>query len=68
MDRFGFIKPEFNTTLERLSKSWTTNDHEQEERRVRKWRKMIGIGEGDWKHYVRGKPNVVKRCIKKMNS
>ena len=26
---------------------------------------MIGIGGGDWKHYVRGKPNVVKRCIKK---
>ena len=36
LDIFGFIKPKFNTTLERLSKSWTTNDHEREERRVRK--------------------------------
>ena len=65
LDKFGFIKPKFNTTPEGLSKSWTANDHEREERRVRKWRKMIGIGGGDWKPYVKGKPNVVKRCIKK---
>ncbi|RVX06342.1 hypothetical protein CK203_023665 [Vitis vinifera] len=37
----------------------------REERRVRKWRKMIGIGGSDWKHYVRRKPNVVKRRIRK---
>ncbi|KAJ9695292.1 hypothetical protein PVL29_010667 [Vitis rotundifolia] len=41
LDRFGFIKPKFNTILEG-----------REKRRVRKWGKMIGIGGGDWKHYV----------------
>ncbi|KAJ9682988.1 hypothetical protein PVL29_018823 [Vitis rotundifolia] len=65
VDRFGFIKQEFNTSPEGLSKSRTANDHEREERRVRKWRKMIGIGGSDWKHYVRRKPNVVKRRIRK---
>ncbi|KAM7277728.1 hypothetical protein ACFE04_004862 [Oxalis oulophora] len=38
---------------------------EREERRVRKWRKMIGAGGSDWKHYVRRKPQVVKRRIRK---
>ncbi|EPS68018.1 hypothetical protein M569_06749, partial [Genlisea aurea] len=33
--------------------------------RVRKWRKMIGVGGRDWKHYVRRKPDVVKRRIRK---
>ena len=37
----------------------------REERRVRKWRKMIGVGGSDWKHYVRRKPHVVKRRIRK---
>ena len=37
----------------------------REERRIRKWRKMIGVGGSDWKHYVRRKPNVVKRRIRK---
>lgn len=32
---------------------------------MRKWRKMIGVGGSDWKHYVRRKPNVVKRRIRK---
>ncbi|KAJ9689142.1 hypothetical protein PVL29_014677 [Vitis rotundifolia] len=31
LDRFGFIKQEFNTTLEGLSKSRIANDHEREE-------------------------------------
>lgn len=26
---------------------------------------MIGVGGSDWKHYVRRKPNVVKRRIRK---
>ena len=26
---------------------------------------MIGIGGSDWKHYVRRKPNVAKRRIRK---
>jgi len=37
----------------------------KEERRVRKWRKMIGVGGSDWKHYLRRKPHVVKRRIRK---
>lgn len=37
----------------------------REERKVRKWRKMIGVGGSDWKHYVRRKPHVVKRRIRK---
>lgn len=37
----------------------------REERKVRKWRKMIGVGGSDWKHYVRRKPNVVRRRIRK---
>ncbi|GJW63783.1 EVI5-like protein [Tanacetum coccineum] len=36
-----------------------------EERKLRKWRKMIGVGGSDWKHYVRRKPHVVKRRIRK---
>lgn len=30
-----------------------------------KWRKMIGAGGSDWKHYVRRKAHVVKRRIRK---
>lgn len=37
----------------------------REERRIRKWRRMIGVGGSDWKHYVRRKPHVVKRRIRK---
>lgn len=37
----------------------------REERKLRKWRKMIGVGGSDWKHYVRRKPNVVRRRIRK---
>lgn len=37
----------------------------REERRIRKWRKMIGVGGSDWKHYTRRKPHVVKRRIRK---
>jgi hypothetical protein len=37
----------------------------REERRIRKWRKMIGVGGSDWKHYVRRNPHVVKRRIRK---
>uniref|UniRef100_A0A0E0QIY7 Rab-GAP TBC domain-containing protein n=1 Tax=Oryza rufipogon TaxID=4529 RepID=A0A0E0QIY7_ORYRU len=34
-------------------------------RRIKKWRKMIGVGGSDWKHYVRRNPHVVKRRIRK---
>ena len=37
----------------------------REERRVRKWRKMIGVGGSDWTYYVKRKPHVVKRRIRK---
>lgn len=37
----------------------------REENRIKKWRKMIGVGGSDWKHYVRRKPHVVKRRIRK---
>lgn len=37
----------------------------REQKRIRKWRKMIGVGGSDWKHYVRRKPHVVKRRIRK---
>ncbi|KAL0291818.1 UNVERIFIED_CONTAM: EVI5-like protein [Sesamum calycinum] len=43
-----------------IQKKWL-----REERRIRKWRKMIGVGGSDWKHYVRRKPHVVKRRIRK---
>jgi TBC1 domain family member 10 len=32
---------------------------------IRKWRKMIGVGGSDWKHYVRRNPHVVKRRVRK---
>ncbi len=41
---------------------WRLN---REERRLRKWRRMIGVGGRDWKHYVRRKPLVVKRRVRK---
>ncbi|AEE73811.1 Ypt/Rab-GAP domain of gyp1p superfamily protein [Arabidopsis thaliana] len=67
VDRFGFLKQEHANSPERFSKSKTTSstDHDREERKVRKWRKMIGVGGSDWKHYVRRKPNVVRRRIRK---
>jgi hypothetical protein len=37
----------------------------REERRIRKWRKMIGAGGSDWKQYCRRNPHVVKRRIRK---
>ncbi|KAJ0249808.1 Plant adhesion molecule 1 [Hirschfeldia incana] len=68
VDRFGFLKQEHANSPERFSKARTASstDHDnREERKVRKWRKMIGVGGSDWKHYVRRKPNVVKRRIRK---
>ncbi|XP_010942751.1 uncharacterized protein [Elaeis guineensis] len=64
VDRFGFIKQEQNSP-DGITKSRPANEHEREERRIRKWRKMIGVGGSDWKHYVRRKPHVVKRRIRK---
>ncbi|XP_050103248.1 uncharacterized protein LOC126583000 isoform X1 [Malus sylvestris] len=63
LDRFGFLKPEVSP--QGLAKSRSAFEYEREERRVRKWRKMIGVGGSDWKHYFRRKPHVVKRRIRK---
>ncbi|PKU86291.1 hypothetical protein MA16_Dca002122 [Dendrobium catenatum] len=63
VDRFGFVKQDQNNSLE--AKNRPTNEVEREERRIRKWRKMIGVGGSDWKHYVRRKPHVVRRRIRK---
>nr|DAD35171.1 TPA_asm: hypothetical protein HUJ06_005810 [Nelumbo nucifera] len=65
VDRFGIGKQEVNNSPEGLTKSRLVIEQEREERRVRKWRKMIGVGGSDWKHYVRRKPHVVKRRIRK---
>ncbi|KAL8527687.1 hypothetical protein ACS0TY_005505 [Phlomoides rotata] len=64
VDRFGFVKQDGNTP-DGLTKSRSPLEFEREERRIRKWRKMIGVGGNDWKHYVRRKPQVVKRRIRK---
>ncbi|KAM0906363.1 hypothetical protein ACQ4PT_016789 [Festuca glaucescens] len=65
VDRFGFIKAEQSNSPEGIVRSRSTHEHEREERRIRKWRKMIGVGGSDWRHYVRRKPHVVKRRIRK---
>ncbi|KAL8171571.1 hypothetical protein V2J09_023375 [Rumex salicifolius] len=65
VDQFGFIKPEKSSLLGVLTRSTSTFEFEREETRVRKWRKMIGIGGGDWKQYARTKPHVVKRRVRK---
>ncbi|KAK4402092.1 Ecotropic viral integration site 5 protein [Sesamum angolense] len=50
VDRFGFVKQETGAT-DGPTKSRSASEHEREERRIRKWRKMIGVGGSDWKHY-----------------
>ncbi|GER40111.1 Ypt/Rab-GAP domain of gyp1p superfamily protein [Striga asiatica] len=64
VDRFGFVKQEGNSP-DGFMKNKSASEYEREERRIRKWRKMIGVGGNDWKHYVRRKPHVVKRRIRK---
>ncbi|WVZ60935.1 hypothetical protein U9M48_010889 [Paspalum notatum var. saurae] len=65
VDKFGFIKPDQSNSPDGISKSRSIHEREREERRIRKWRKMIGVGGSDWKHYVRKNPHVVKRRIRK---
>ncbi|KAI3918900.1 hypothetical protein MKW98_017348 [Papaver atlanticum] len=74
VDRFGFFVPEENNSSQGSIKNNSSqgsitkkviNEQEREERRIRKWRKMIGVGGSDWKHYVRRKPQVVLRRIRK---
>ncbi|KAJ0099169.1 hypothetical protein Patl1_21552 [Pistacia atlantica] len=65
VDKFGFVKQEQTGSPEGAIKSRSVIEFEREERRVRKWRKMIGVGGSDWKHYVRRRPQVVKRRVRK---
>ncbi|KAJ3677513.1 hypothetical protein LUZ60_003237 [Juncus effusus] len=67
VDRFGFIKQDQAQPAlpDGITKSRSTHEREREERRIRKWRKMIGVGGSDWKHYVKRNPQVVKRRIRK---
>ncbi|KAG2710747.1 hypothetical protein I3843_04G041900 [Carya illinoinensis] len=65
LDRFGFVKQEPNSSPDGLTRGRPAHEYEREEGRVRKWRKMIGVGGSDWKHYVRRKPHVVRRRIRK---
>ncbi|CAN1126332.1 EVI5-like protein [Linum perenne] len=58
IDRFSCLKQDACHSPEGSSKA-------REERRIRKWRKMIGVGGSDWKHYARRRPHVVKRRIRK---
>ncbi|KAE9615711.1 putative Rab-GTPase-TBC domain-containing protein [Lupinus albus] len=66
LDRFGFVKQDVSAS-DSLVKNRSPYEYERirEERSVRKWRKMIGVGGSDWKHYVRRKHHVVKRRIRK---
>ncbi|KAI3794040.1 hypothetical protein L1987_36665 [Smallanthus sonchifolius] len=65
VDRFGFVKQEHNSPAKSKSAFEYQSLLNREDRKLRKWRKMIGVGGCDWKHYVRRKPNVVKRRIRK---
>ncbi|KAJ8751881.1 hypothetical protein K2173_026085 [Erythroxylum novogranatense] len=64
-EKFGSITQELNNLSDSLTKGRSANEFEREERRIRKWRKMIGLGGSDWKYYARRKPHVVKRRIRK---
>ncbi|XP_050228010.1 uncharacterized protein LOC126677439 [Mercurialis annua] len=65
LDRFGFVKHDLNNSPDGISKGRSAHEFQREERKIRKWRKMIGVGGSDWKHYVRRKPHVVQRRIRK---
>uniref|UniRef100_A0A1D1XP25 EVI5-like protein n=1 Tax=Anthurium amnicola TaxID=1678845 RepID=A0A1D1XP25_9ARAE len=65
LDRFGFVKQDTINSSDGSTRCSPTTDRVCEERRIKKWRKMIGIGGSDWKHYVRRKPHVVRRRIRK---
>ncbi|KAK1272422.1 hypothetical protein QJS04_geneDACA016441 [Acorus gramineus] len=65
IDKYGFIKQDQNNPPEGLTKNKLASENEREESKVRKWRKMIGVGGSDWKHYVRRKSHVVRRRIRR---
>lgn len=63
VDKYGFLK-RANGSHASLT-SGPPGERERDERRLRKWRKMIGVGGSDWKQYVKRNPKVVKRRIRK---
>lgn len=64
-ERHGIVKQEQVNSPESCGKCKEEIEQERDEWRIRKWRKMIGVSGSDWKHYVRRKPHVVKRRIRK---
>jgi hypothetical protein len=64
VDRYGFLTPVDASPADAIKLKAQT-DCNRDERRLQKWRKMIGVGGTDWKHYLRRKPHVVKRRIRK---
>ncbi|KAJ8775174.1 hypothetical protein K2173_020178 [Erythroxylum novogranatense] len=65
LEKFGAVKRVLDNPSERLSKLRSEYELEREERRKRRWRKMIGLGGSEWKHYARRKSQVVRRRIRK---
>lgn len=65
VDKFGFVKQDQNSPERGFTRSKSAFQFEREEKKIRKWRKMIGVGGSDWKHYLRRKPHIVKRRIRK---
>uniref|UniRef100_A0A7I4B5C9 Rab-GAP TBC domain-containing protein n=3 Tax=Physcomitrium patens TaxID=3218 RepID=A0A7I4B5C9_PHYPA len=64
VDRFSSLKSS-PTSPASAKASRPQSERDREERRLRKWRNMIGVGGTDWKLYVRRKPQVVKRRVRK---
>eukprot|EP00249_Psilotum_nudum_P022436 c28518_g2_i2 orf=339-1496(+) len=67
VDKYGFIRSHPLSPPQEVSitRCQPFTERDREEERLRKWRKMIGVDGADWEQYVRRKPQVVKRRIRK---
>eukprot|EP00249_Psilotum_nudum_P022439 c28518_g2_i6 orf=750-1991(+) len=65
VDRYGFIRSQPPSPPAEIARCRPFPERDRDEERLRKWRKMIGVGGADWKQYVMRKPQVVKRRIRK---
>ncbi|KAK3287638.1 hypothetical protein CYMTET_4862 [Cymbomonas tetramitiformis] len=70
MDEYGFLHPvtdssQENSTVGENGERASMEKKQLEERRLQKWRKMIGSGAADWKAYHSSKPATVKRRVRK---
>ncbi|KAK8940583.1 hypothetical protein KSP39_PZI009843 [Platanthera zijinensis] len=65
IDRFGFAKQDQNNSIEAKNGPSNEMDRDREDGKIRKWKKMIGVIGSDWKHYIRRKPLVFRRRIRK---